>query len=144
MESEENDLKECFKRNQFKHVDYKFNGTELEYNNLLKTSKTLYVSNIPKNVREERLWHLFSIYGKIKELHMGINFGGEFLGFIFIVYSTQEEAEISLKNLNFYKIDENTLKIDRDRGYFEDRRFGMGNNGNRYTNKPAIVKRRKY
>lgn len=117
------------------YIDKKFPGTKEEYCNLLGKSKTIYITNIPLHVREERLWNLFGIIDDIEHLIMGVDNELKFAGFCFIIYKDQISANTALKLLNGIKIDGVSLQIDKDIGFTEERRYGRGEGGRQMREK---------
>ena len=111
------------------YVDRKFKGTREEYFKLLENSKTIYVMNIPLHVTEERLWNIFRIAGKIQNVVMGVNNCEEFTGFAFIIFKETSSVDRSITLLNGIKMEGRSIKVDRDIGFTEDRRYGRGQKG---------------
>lgn len=109
------------------YIEKTFKGTQEEYLNALKNSKTIYVSNIPENIKEERLWHIFSMVGNIKRVIMGVNKSHlTFCGFCFVEYEELSSADDSIVFFTGYLLDGKVLRIDKDIGYSENRQFGRG------------------
>ncbi|OQS54115.1 Cbp20 [Ecytonucleospora hepatopenaei] len=111
------------------YIDREFKGSREEYIESLKNSRTIYVSNIPLRTKEERLWNIFSVCGKIENVVMGVNNQFEFVGFAFIIFKDREGADNAVRYLNI-KIDDKFIKLDKDIGFSEKRRFGRGRGGN--------------
>lgn len=115
------------------YVDRKFKGTREEYFDLLNNTKTLYVTNLPLHLTEERLWNIFAVCGKVENVVRGVNDDLEFVGFAFIIYQEKEGAQNAFDNLHI-KIDTFSIKIDKDVGFSEERRFGRGKKGQQLKN----------
>ncbi|KAM0679553.1 Nuclear cap-binding protein subunit 2 [Glugoides intestinalis] len=109
------------------YIEKTFKGSPEEYMEVLKNSKTVYVSDVDENIKEERLWHLFSIAGDIKRVIMGVNRARlTFSGFFFVEYTTVEAAERAIQFFKHFRLDGKLIKIDKDMGFSEGRQLGRG------------------
>lgn len=109
------------------YIEKTYKGPQEEYLPTLKKSKTIYVTNIPENIKEERLWHLFSMVGSVKRVIMGVNKSHlTFCGFCFVEFDELASADDSIVFFKDYLLDGKFLRIDKDIGYSETRQFGRG------------------
>lgn len=109
------------------YIEKTFKQSPEEYMNVLKNSKTVYISSIDEDVKEERLWHLFSIAGDIKRVIIGVNRTKlTFSGFCFVEFATLEAAERAILFFRNFRLDGKPIKIDKDIGFSEGRQFGRG------------------
>lgn len=123
------ELAKYFSKDNFNriYIEKTFKGTQEEYIQGIKDSKTVYVSNINDNIKEERLWILFSIVGPVKRIIMGVNKGSlTFCGFCFVEYESKESADISVNFFKDFLLDGKLIKIDKDIGFTEGRQYGRG------------------
>lgn len=109
------------------YIERTFKGTEDEYIKALEESSTLYITNIPFYIKEERLWHMFGICGEVRRIIMGINKNKKTAAeFAFVEFYNKEDA---LKAVDLYRgfpLAGRTLAIDKDIGYSEGREVGRG------------------
>ncbi|ELA41644.1 uncharacterized protein VICG_01277 [Vittaforma corneae ATCC 50505] len=109
------------------YIEKSFKGTQEEYLKALEDSKTIYVSNIDENIKEERLWMLFSMVGEVKRVIMGINRGLlTFCGFCFVEFERKEDADNAIIFFKDFCLDGKFLKVDKDMGFAENRQYGRG------------------
>lgn len=109
------------------YIEKTFKGSKEEYFNTLKFARTLYVSNISENIREERLWLLFSILGEVRRIIPGINKTTlAFCGFCFVEFESVEAADAAINFFKDFSLDGKILKIDKDVGFTEGRQYGRG------------------
>ncbi|ADM11209.1 putative RNA-binding protein [Encephalitozoon intestinalis ATCC 50506] len=109
-----------------------FVGTDEEYLEAKKNSSTIFVSNVPTNVREERIWELFLLCGAVKRVIMGLNRNTlRFCGFCFVEFYEVCSADMAVRYINGFRIDQVPLTIDKDYGFVEGRQYGRGVFGGR-------------
>mmetsp|Transcript_21800 Transcript_21800/g.32372 ORF Transcript_21800/g.32372 Transcript_21800/m.32372 type:complete len:191 (-) Transcript_21800:191-763(-) len=97
---------------------------------LLAETCLLYVGNLSFYTTEQQLYALFSRFGELKRIIMGLDRKKRTpCGFCFIEYYDREAAEDAINILNYTRLDDRLLKIDWDYGYTEKRRFGRGKSG---------------
>ncbi|KAL6121114.1 hypothetical protein NUSPORA_02021 [Nucleospora cyclopteri] len=122
-------LDKYYPQNKKFYIEKTFQGTPEEYKIVLNESKCIFVNNIPLHVREERLWNLFQLIGPIEKVIMGVDQQLMFVGFAFVIFRELEHANKVVKLMNNIKIDGISLRLDKDMGFAEDRRFGRGEGG---------------
>lgn len=109
------------------YIEKTFKGTEEEYREALRQSRTIYVSGVCQNIREEQLWHLFSICGEVKRVIMGVNRSRlTFCGFLFVEFEHPDGADNSMALFRDFLLDGQLIKVDRDIGFSEGRQYGRG------------------
>ncbi|AFN82685.1 putative RNA-binding protein [Encephalitozoon romaleae SJ-2008] len=109
-----------------------FVGTDEEYVEAKKNSSTVFISNIPISVREERIWELFLLCGEVKRVIMGLNRNTlRFCGFCFVEFYTVHSADMAVKYINGFRLDQSPLSIDKDYGFVDGRQYGRGVFGGR-------------
>lgn len=100
------------------------------------TNKDLFITDIDFNAGEEDLHKLFSICGKIKNIHLITDAkSGVFRGCAFVSMATAEEAKDALNMLD------GTLLLDRCIGVQEARPKGSTAGAESGTEKPRREKR---
>jgi nuclear cap-binding protein subunit 2 len=100
---------------------------ELEKQQKLLTSSTLYVGNLSFFTTEEQIWELFSKVGELNRVIMGINKETkENCGFCFVEFKTHQEAVNCINFVNSTKLDDRLIRIDWDPGFVSGREFGRG------------------
>ncbi|RVD90517.1 RNA-binding protein [Tubulinosema ratisbonensis] len=109
-----------------KYRDKQFLGTEEDYVQALKDSKTVYVGQLPNNIKEEAIWFMFSTCGEIKRVIMGINRTTLYpCGFCFVEFYTQESARLACL-FNKFNYSGKLLNVNIDYGFINGRQFGRG------------------
>lgn len=109
-----------------------FVGTDEEYLEAKRRSSTVFVSNIPTSVREERIWELFLLCGPVRRVIMGLNRNTlRFCGFCFVEFYATDAAEAAVRYMNGFRLDLGPLAIDKDYGFVEGRQYGRGMFGGR-------------
>ena len=110
--------------------DRRFDGTQEEFEECLRTSTTLYVGNLSFYTTEDQIYEIFSKAGDIKRIIMGLDKQKMTpCGFCFVVYYTRKDAEDSVKYINGTKLDDRVIRVDFDWGFVEGRQFGRGRSG---------------
>jgi len=123
------------------YIEKTFNGSRQEYLDALSSSATIYVSNIPESTREERLWLLFGLAGRVKRVIPGINKGLlTFCGFCFVEYANPADADTAIDFFEDFSLDGKILRADKDVGFTDGRQYGRGIFGGAY--KKDIKRRR--
>lgn len=116
---------EKFEKNLY--VEKTFKGTPEEYKELLHNSSTIYVSGLPDDLREERVWQIFSIFGSIRRVIMGVNRNKlVFCGFLFVEFENAEDAEKSIEFFEDFPFESRFINVNKDIGFVEGRQFGRG------------------
>lgn len=124
------------------YIEKTFKGTEDEYKKALEDSSTVYVGGFSENVKEERLWHLFSIVGTVRRIIMGVNKNAlTSCGFCFVEYENSTDALNSTIFFKDFHLDGSMIKVDKDLGFVEGRQYGRGIFGG---SAKSDFKRRKY
>uniref|UniRef100_A0A7S1WYJ2 Nuclear cap-binding protein subunit 2 n=1 Tax=Tetraselmis chuii TaxID=63592 RepID=A0A7S1WYJ2_9CHLO len=112
------------------YIDRKFHGTQEEFDELLRTSSTVYVGNLTFYTTEEQIYEVFSKCGDIKRVIMGLHAERKTpCGFCFVVYYTREDTEDCVKYINGTTLDDHAIRVDFDWGFQEGRQFGRGVTG---------------
>ncbi len=82
-------------------------------------SKKIYVGNLKFTLKEENIRQIFSVYGAIQDLKMiHDRETGNFRGFAFITYATDEAASDAVTQMNGQEVDGRSLKVT----FAEDKR----------------------
>jgi nuclear cap-binding protein subunit 2 len=98
-----------------------------EYFNRLRTSTWIYIGNLSFYTQSSQIYHIFSMYGAVEEVIMGINKKTKAsCGFCFVRYSNRQEAEFAMDCLNFSMVDDRVIRLDWDVGFSEGRQYGRG------------------
>jgi len=112
------------------YIDRKFHGTQEEFDELLRTSTTVYVGNLTFYTTEEQIYEVFSKCGDIKRIIMGLHAEKKTpCGFCFVVYYTRDDTEDCVKYINGTTLDDQAIRVDFDWGFQEGRQFGRGITG---------------
>jgi splicing factor 3B subunit 4 len=75
---------------------------------------TCYVGNLDEKVNEELLWELMLQTGPVVNVHMPKDkVSGKHLGYGFIEYRTEEDAEYAIKVLNMIKVYSKPIKVNK-------------------------------
>jgi len=114
------------------YKDSQFNkyGLELEQEDTLRFSSTIYVGNLSFYTTEEQIYELFVKCGEIRRIIMGLDkFKKTPCGFCFVEYYTHEEASDCIKYINGTKLDDRVIRADWDIGFREGRQYGRGKTG---------------
>lgn len=121
-------LEEYFSREEGSFYREKtFVGTNEEYLEAKKKSSTVFVSGIPTNVREEKIWELFLLCGPVKRVIMGVNRNTlRFCGFCFVEFYSVASALNAVRYLRHFRFFQSKLSIDKDYGFVEGRQYGRG------------------
>ena len=123
-------LKYCHDMRFIVTRDRRFDGTQEEFEECLRTSTTLYVGNLSFYTTEDQIYEIFSKAGDIKRIIMGLDKQKMTpCGFCFVVYYTRKDAEDSVKYINGTKLDDRVIRVDFDWGFVEGRQFGRGRSG---------------
>jgi nuclear cap-binding protein subunit 2 len=109
-----------------------FQGTDEEYADALRSSKTVFVAGISPTVAEECIWELFLLCGPVRRVIMGVNKNTyRCCGFCFVEFYSAESAEKAVMYLKDFRLDRSPLSVDRDYGFVEGRQYGRGMFGGR-------------
>jgi nuclear cap-binding protein subunit 2 len=104
-------------------------GTE-EYKEKLRESSTLYIGNLSNYTKEEQIYELFSLCGKVKRVVMGLDrYKKTPCGFCFVEYYTHAAAGNAINCLNSTQLENRIIRADWDIGFKEGRQFGRGRGG---------------
>jgi nuclear cap-binding protein subunit 2 len=104
-------------------------GTE-EYKEKLKESTTLYIGNLSNYTKEEQIYELFSLCGKVKKVIMGLDrYKKTPCGFCFVEYFTHALAQCAINCLNSTQLENRVIRVDWDVGFKEGRQYGRGRGG---------------
>ena len=117
------------------YIEKTFQGTQEEYLKKLEESATLYITNIPFYLKEERLWHLFKLCGEVRRVIMGINKNKKTPAeFAFVEYYKHDDANNAIDLLRGYPLDGRPMAIDKDIGFSNGRELGRGVFGGKMKN----------
>eukprot|EP01026_Neomeris_dumetosa_P014403 TRINITY_DN15217_c0_g1_i4.p1 TRINITY_DN15217_c0_g1~~TRINITY_DN15217_c0_g1_i4.p1 ORF type:complete len:228 (-),score=45.23 TRINITY_DN15217_c0_g1_i4:52-639(-) len=112
------------------YKDRRFEGTQLEFDQLLHTSTTVYIGNLSFFTNEEQIYEVFTKVGRIRRIIMGLDkYKKTPCGFCFVIYYSREAAECAVKYLSGTVLDERSIRVDIDWGFREGRQFGRGRSG---------------
>jgi len=76
----------------------------------------IYVGNLPWAIDDKKLKEIFSEFGKISEAVVIKNkFNGRSKGFGFVTFSSEEEAEKAVAEMNEKEIEGRTLTVNKAR-----------------------------
>ena len=64
----------------------------------------VFVGKIPRDCYEDELVPLFETVGRIYELRLMMNFGGENRGYAFVMFTNKSDAQRAIRELNNYEI----------------------------------------
>merc|ERR1712187_227400 len=88
--------------------------TNNSYSNKVINKKNiaLKVSELSRNVKENHLKEIFSLFGKIKKVEVAIHQRAKLpLGFGIVVFDREEEAKIALKRMHGGQIDGRVISV---------------------------------
>lgn len=71
----------------------------------------VYFSHFPKDTYEDRLFPLFSDYGKILQMRLMMHFSGLPKGYGYAVYEKKSDADRAVSELNGLKMEGNTMRV---------------------------------
>jgi nuclear cap-binding protein subunit 2 len=112
------------------YKDRRFDGTQQEFEEALRTSTTVYVGNVSFYTTEDQIYEVFSKAGDIKRIIMGLDKNKMTpCGFCFVVYYTRKDTEDCVKYLNGTMLDDRPIRVDFDWGFIEGRQYGRGKSG---------------
>lgn len=101
-----------------------------EYKEKLKESTTLYIGNLSNYTKEEQIYELFSLCGKVKKVIMGLDrYKKTPCGFCFVEYFSHISAQSAVNCLNSTQLENRIIRADWDVGFKEGRQFGRGRGG---------------
>eukprot|EP01080_Neovahlkampfia_damariscottae_P003438 gene3438-6087_t len=109
-----------------------------EDNNIKKSLTTIFFGNLPYSVDEKELDNLLKDYGEINTITIGYKYGKS-LGYAFVDFKKNEDAEVVHKKFENYVLDGRKLKIDWDEGKDKKKRDGPRR---RYSRSPPPRRRR--
>eukprot|EP01025_Chloroclados_australasicus_P005061 TRINITY_DN11420_c0_g1_i1.p1 TRINITY_DN11420_c0_g1~~TRINITY_DN11420_c0_g1_i1.p1 ORF type:complete len:199 (+),score=29.49 TRINITY_DN11420_c0_g1_i1:166-762(+) len=110
--------------------DRRFEGNQQEFDQLLRTSSTVYLGNLSFFTTEEQIYEVFGKVGRIKRIIMGLDkYKRTPCGFCFVVFYTRQAAEAAVKYLSGTVLDERSIRVDIDWGFREGRQYGRGRSG---------------
>lgn len=113
-----------------RYKDRDFKGSESEYQERLRESKTLYVGNISFRTSELHLRDLFSRFGAVDQVILGINkVAREPCGFAFVSFWLRRDAQHAKLFMDGWSLDGRVIRADWDYGFEEGRQFGRGKFG---------------
>lgn len=125
----------------FAYRDRKFQGTEEDYVNALRNSKTVYIGGLSTKVEEERLWAIFGLCGEVRRVIMGVNRSTLYpCGFAFVEFYDSSCAQKACL-FNGVKLSGKYIKVDLDYGFQEGRQYGRGVFGGQFREDYARRKR---
>eukprot|EP00542_Grammatophora_oceanica_P010410 CAMPEP_0194033572 /NCGR_PEP_ID=MMETSP0009_2-20130614/6216_1 /TAXON_ID=210454 /ORGANISM="Grammatophora oceanica, Strain CCMP 410" /LENGTH=209 /DNA_ID=CAMNT_0038674287 /DNA_START=37 /DNA_END=666 /DNA_ORIENTATION=- len=96
----------------------------------LAKSKTLYVGNLAFSTRQIHIRTHFSLLGRVREVHMGLDrFRKTPCGFCFVEYARREDALLAVAQLSGTKLDGRIIRVELDAGFQPGRQYGRGQSG---------------
>eukprot|EP01119_Soliformovum_irregulare_P023840 TRINITY_DN8417_c0_g1_i1.p1 TRINITY_DN8417_c0_g1~~TRINITY_DN8417_c0_g1_i1.p1 ORF type:complete len:190 (+),score=42.96 TRINITY_DN8417_c0_g1_i1:168-737(+) len=114
------------------HSAYRDHKTqyEIDVEDALQTSCTLYIGNLSFYTTEEQIYELFSKCGEVKRIIMGLDKVKKTpCGFCFVEYYTHEDARDAIQFINGTRLDDRNIRTDWDAGFREGRQYGRGKTG---------------
>ena len=115
---------------------------KLNKNQDVTAAKTIYVGNLPFNIREEILWEFFTKLGEVKRIITGINrIDLSQCGVCFVEFYHSKTTVMCLKK-NGLKLKNRFLRIDLDEGFYEGRQFGRGKKGGQLLEEIGFSKKK--
>lgn len=121
------------------YIEKTFDGTPEEYKECLKNSKTIYVSGLSDNFREERLWLIFAPFGEIRRIVMGVNRSKlTFCGFCFIEFENSSSADEAIAFFEDFMFENRYINANKDVGFSEGRQYGRGMLGGTMKNDKKV------
>jgi nuclear cap-binding protein subunit 2 len=112
------------------YMDKKWKGNREEFEKGLSISKMIYIGRLAPTTTEEQIHSIFSKCGNIKNMTMGLNkITKTPCGFFFVEYYDREAVEIAVKHFNGAKLDNRTIQVAVDLGFYEGRQYGRGKSG---------------
>jgi nuclear cap-binding protein subunit 2 len=107
-----------------------FKGSEDEYRESLKRTRTVYVGNLSFHTTEEQIYELFSLCGPVRRVVLGLHREDRTPGgFCFVEFYGRESADLSVRTLNKMVLDDRPLRVDYDYGFEGGRENGRGKFG---------------
>lgn len=107
-----------------------FKGSEDEYREALKRTRTVYVGNLSFHTTEEQIYEFFSLCGPVRRVVLGLHREDRTpCGFCFVEYYGREAADLSARTLNRMVLDDRPLRVDYDYGFESGRENGRGKFG---------------
>lgn len=127
-----------------RYIDKLYTGTDQDYYKELEESCTVYVGHLPMYFKEEQIYILFSQKSKIKRIIMGLD-SRKYMpcGFCFVEFETMQEVLDTRRSYMGCKLDRNTIYVDLDTGFSENRQFGRGALGGQVGNDPQAQRKRR-
>ncbi len=106
-------------------------------------AKRLFVGNLAYSVTSTQLEEMFAKVGKIASINLITDkYSGQSKGFAFIEFSTDEEADKAIKELNNTEIDGRAIVVNEARPK-EDRTDSRGGGGYSNSNRGNFAKSNK-
>lgn len=110
--------------------DRQYRGSQVEQDQKLLHSTTLYVGNLSFFTTEEQIHELFSRAGDVKRIIMGLDKNTKTpCGFCFVEYYTRQDAEQAMRYINQTRLDDRIIRTDWDAGFIDGRQYGRGRSG---------------
>lgn len=95
------------------------------------SSRTVYVGNLSFTTTDFQLYSLFSPFGSIERVVMGLNrIKKTPCGFGFIIFKTREAAIAAVQCGSSMHVNGRVLQVQLDKGYHPGRKWGRGEDGN--------------
>ena len=96
----------------------------------LKQSSTLYVGNLNFSTRVAHIRAHFSLLGRVKAIHMGVDrIKKTPCGFCFVEYYFRKDALTAVSLLSSTKLDGKVIRVELDAGFQPGRQYGRGRKG---------------
>ena len=109
----------------------------------LAKSASLYVGNLAFSTRTAHIRSHFSLVGKVKQIHMGLDrIKKTPCGFCFVEYYDRASALSAIANLSGSKLDGRVIRVELDAGFHPGRQYGRGKTGGQVRDEKRETGRR--
>lgn len=108
----------------------------------LAKSASLYVGNLAFSTRTAHIRSHFSLVGKVKQIHMGLDRNKKTpCGFCFVEYYDRSSALSAIANLSGSKLDGRIIRVELDAGFHPGRQYGRGKTGGQVRDEKRVTGR---
>lgn len=109
----------------------------------LAKAATLYVGNLAFSTRTAQIRSHFSLVGKVKQIHVGLDrLKKTPCGFCFVEYHDRSSALSAVANLSGSKLDGRVIRVELDAGFHPGRQYGRGRSGGQVRDDKRATGRR--
>jgi nuclear cap-binding protein subunit 2 len=96
----------------------------------LTRSSTVYVGNLSFTTRSSHVYSMFSLVGRVKAVHMGLDrLRKTPCGFCFVEFWDRDDALASIQYCSGSKLDGSVVRVELDAGFQPGRQYGRGRKG---------------